>query len=587
MLFDRSLVLAPDARLRIEVVGDRPATLSVDGRNLGTLHQGDAVTTTAAAPVGPLRDVRAPQLPAHPQDQVRPHRPMRNARPNGSVRCRGTHVLVELAVRDLGVIAELRLVLGPGMTALTGETGAGKTMVVEAIELLVGGRADAALVRTGAERGQGRGPLRRGGDDARRCRRPDEVVIARVIPRAGRSRAYLDGRLATVAELAELGPSLVDLHGQHAHQSLLRRPPQRAALDRLRRRRPGAAARRPRVAVADIDRRAGRLGGDERARAREIDLAPLPGRRARRGRPSSSPTRTRPRGRGGRARRRHGPPRGRSARRRRAQRRRRRVASTAARPPTPWPAVAALAGRAPFAAAEARLRAVAAELTDVAAELRAAGETIDEDPERLDAVRAAAAAAPRAAAQVRRDAGRRDRRTRRGSQSRLAELEGHDERAAAARRRAGVAPERRAAAAAAEVAAARRAARPRPGRVASRRTSVELAMPKAELSRSRVEGRRPRRRRSSSCSPPTPGARRCRWPRWRRVASWPGPCSRCASCSPTRPPTLVFDEVDAGIGGEAAVAVGRALAAPRRASTRCSSSPTCRRWPPSPTRRWR
>ena len=70
-------------------------------------------------------------------------------------------VLTELHVRDLGVIAELSLVLGPGMTAVTGETGAGKTLVVTAIELLVGGQADAGMVRPGGQGGRGRGPLRR------------------------------------------------------------------------------------------------------------------------------------------------------------------------------------------------------------------------------------------------------------------------------------------------------------------------------------------------------------------------------------------------------------------------------------------
>ena len=113
-------------------------------------------------------------------------------------------MLVELAVRDLGVIAELRLVLGPGMTVVTGETGAGKTMVVDAIELLVGGRADPALVRTGAEEAWVEGRFVRGGTAHDTADAPDEVVIARAIPRSGRSRAYIDGRLATVTERAEL-----------------------------------------------------------------------------------------------------------------------------------------------------------------------------------------------------------------------------------------------------------------------------------------------------------------------------------------------------------------------------------------------
>src|SRR4051812_47522307 len=101
-------------------------------------------------------------------------------------------MLSELAVHDLGVIDGLQLVLGPGMTALTGETGAGKTLVVEAIELLMGGRADGVLVRRGAEeaRVEGRFVV----DD-------EERVLARVVPANGRSRAYIDGKLATAAQL--------------------------------------------------------------------------------------------------------------------------------------------------------------------------------------------------------------------------------------------------------------------------------------------------------------------------------------------------------------------------------------------------
>src|SRR5205814_5615799 len=124
------------------------------------------------------------------------------------VRARRPLMLTELLVRDLGVIADLGIVLRPGMTALTGETGAGKTLVVEAIELLVGGRADAALVRPGADEARVEGRFVVDGD---------EVVVRRVVPAAGRSRAYLDGRLATAVELTELGARLVDLHGQHAH----------------------------------------------------------------------------------------------------------------------------------------------------------------------------------------------------------------------------------------------------------------------------------------------------------------------------------------------------------------------------------
>src|SRR5205823_1883787 len=98
----------------------------------------------------------------------------------------------------------------------------------------------------------------------------DEIVVARVVPRTGRSRAYVNGRLAAAGELADLGRELVDLHGQHAHQSLLATAAQRAALDRF-----GG------IDVAELDATRARvraledglatLRGDERARAREVD----------------------------------------------------------------------------------------------------------------------------------------------------------------------------------------------------------------------------------------------------------------------------------------------------------------------------
>src|SRR2546421_4787860 len=171
-------------------------------------------------------------------------------------------MLTELVVRNLGVIADLRLLVGPGMTALTGETGAGKTMLVEALELLVGGKVDTALVRPGTDEAtiEGRFVL----DD-------EEVVLSRVVPAVGRSRAYVNGRIAPASALAEWGSRLVDLHGQHEHQSLLSTAVQRHALDRY-----GdidlSALVDARAEVAAIDAALAELGGDERSRARELDL---------------------------------------------------------------------------------------------------------------------------------------------------------------------------------------------------------------------------------------------------------------------------------------------------------------------------
>ena len=172
-------------------------------------------------------------------------------------------MLTELHIENLGVIEHLDLVLAPHLTAVTGETGAGKTMIVEAIELLVGERADSTVVRHGATeaRVDGRFVLVDG----------TETVVSRVVPVSGRSRAYVDGRLATAASLATVVGHAVDLHGQHAHQQLLTVATQRAALDAF-----GhvdlAPLRSARARLTEIDAALAALGGDEHARAREIDL---------------------------------------------------------------------------------------------------------------------------------------------------------------------------------------------------------------------------------------------------------------------------------------------------------------------------
>src|SRR5262249_57187173 len=119
-----------------------------------------------------------------------------------------------------GIIAEIDLVLGPGMTALTGETGAGKTMLVEAIGLLLGAAADASMVRQGASEARVEGRFIFGAA---------EMVLARVVPAAGRSRAYAGGRLATAATLAAEGAALGEIHGQRAHHTLLAPAGPRAA----------------------------------------------------------------------------------------------------------------------------------------------------------------------------------------------------------------------------------------------------------------------------------------------------------------------------------------------------------------------
>jgi len=173
-------------------------------------------------------------------------------------------MLEELRIQNLGVIEELSLVLPSGSIAVTGETGAGKTMVVGAIQLLMGGRAEPDMVRIGASEAVVEG--RFVDDDG------SEVVARRVLPADGRSRAYLDGALATASGLQErIGP-MIDLHGQHSQQSILQRPAtQRDALDRFA----GidrAPLRDARADIAAIDAALADLGGDATERARQIDL---------------------------------------------------------------------------------------------------------------------------------------------------------------------------------------------------------------------------------------------------------------------------------------------------------------------------
>lgn len=186
-------------------------------------------------------------------------------------------MLVELRVRNLGVIEDTRVELGPGMIAITGETGAGKTLVVEALELLTGGRADPSLVRPGAAEAliEGRFERAQGSEPADEADRPDrlqeEVILSRSLAPAGRSRAWVDGRMAQVSGLARAGSVLVELYGQNAQMSLLDASAQRGALDAFA----GtdlSPLQQARERLGAIDRDLEALGGDSRAQAREADL---------------------------------------------------------------------------------------------------------------------------------------------------------------------------------------------------------------------------------------------------------------------------------------------------------------------------
>lgn len=154
-------------------------------------------------------------------------------------------MLEELRIRDLGVIADATLPLGPGLSVVTGETGAGKTMVVTAVGLLLGARSDAGAVRSGAKSASAEAVLKLDAGHAAVVRALEagaeveefdggaELILARRLGADGRSRAYLGGRAAPVGVLAEIGESLVVVHGQSDQIRLKGALAQRGALDKF------------------------------------------------------------------------------------------------------------------------------------------------------------------------------------------------------------------------------------------------------------------------------------------------------------------------------------------------------------------
>jgi DNA repair protein RecN (Recombination protein N) len=145
-------------------------------------------------------------------------------------------MLRRLSLRDVAIVAELEVELGAGFTVLTGETGAGKSILVDALQLALGSRAEAVLVREGAARAEVSAEfdtppsLRPWLDDAGYG---DDglLLLRRTVDAQGKSRAWINGSPATVAQLREAADHLVEIHGQHAWQSLTRPPAVRALLD--------------------------------------------------------------------------------------------------------------------------------------------------------------------------------------------------------------------------------------------------------------------------------------------------------------------------------------------------------------------
>jgi DNA repair protein RecN (Recombination protein N) len=192
-------------------------------------------------------------------------------------------VLEEMRIRSLGVIDDAVVELSPGFTAVTGETGAGKTMVVTSLGLLLGGRADPALVRIGAKNAVVEGRISVPGEASAAVRAEEAgaelddgaLLISRTVSAEGRSLAHLGGRSVPVGMLAELADELVAVHGQTDQQGLLKLTRQRQALDRYA----GDAVAVPLTKYAEAYRRLRAVAAEleeittrARERAQEADL---------------------------------------------------------------------------------------------------------------------------------------------------------------------------------------------------------------------------------------------------------------------------------------------------------------------------
>lgn len=146
-------------------------------------------------------------------------------------------MLRTLAIRDFVIVDAIELEFSSGFSVFTGETGAGKSILIDALALALGGRGDASMVREGASKADISAEFSINPQTAAWLAendfsaQDDELMLRRVIDNAGRSKAYINGVTASATQLRDLGELLVDIHGQHAHQSLLKAEAQRALLD--------------------------------------------------------------------------------------------------------------------------------------------------------------------------------------------------------------------------------------------------------------------------------------------------------------------------------------------------------------------
>ena len=247
-LTNRPIVLPGTQVLAITLESDQDVMLTLDGqvgfRPEAGGHRGDPPGRRAhAAPPRPRQ-----ALLRRPARQAQVGRAVSGR--DGAGPCARGAMLRELRVRNLAVIEEAVVPLAPGLNVLSGETGAGKSILIDAILLVVGARAQPDLIRSGADSAVVEavfemapdGPLARLLDEAGHASGEGSLIVRRELSRSGRHRAFVNDALATVGLLERAGDLLVEIHGQHEHQRLLEPARQLDLLDRFGRDRRSARA---------------------------------------------------------------------------------------------------------------------------------------------------------------------------------------------------------------------------------------------------------------------------------------------------------------------------------------------------------
>ena len=226
----RSSRRLPDTRRGL--VRRAPLRRTADGHG-DRSNQGTAAAATGPTLSGPLHRSAGPEIRPASGGLARLSRP-------GHHRDRHSCMITELRIADLGVISDAIISLHPGLTVVTGETGAGKTMIISGLGLLLGGRADPRSVRRGSERARVEGrftidnlELAQTVQEAGGQLDDDELIVARHVTSAGRSRAYVGGAQVPASVCAELTAALVRIHGQAEQERLTEADRQRQLLDRF------------------------------------------------------------------------------------------------------------------------------------------------------------------------------------------------------------------------------------------------------------------------------------------------------------------------------------------------------------------